>query len=399
MGCIVNKLVYNNLCFFLLGLLVFSTLSSTITLEVLHTPFSLPELLFVPFMFLLRGKFRTCSFDVSRFLISCIGLVFLVALGALIEGYTLYELFADMRAWIYLFLFYFIFKRDNDIHDTDLMYLSFGSLVGWLFASLMNIRLTLINSELSITYGAMLAIPIFLSTVIQKRKKILLILGFAVMVVIFFSSGIRRVLVPIFVSLLIIVFLYLRKNKRRIPAVLVVSTILIIGIVSLLPLIEELVKGTSYALYHRIFVRTETLLTEGADASDTARINNFKYLFDNIIYYTFPHGLISLQTGAREGIGIFNDFPLLQVCHIFGWPMTIFFIIHFLKITISNRKCFIMTNNTDCIVAYTSLIVMFALLFLEGAFLEYPFATPITGLILGRASRYRNVVWIQNREI
>lgn len=32
-----------------------------------------------------------------------------------------------------------------------------------------------------------------------------------------------------------------------------------------------------------------------------------------------------------------------------------------------------------------SLFVMFVLLFLEGTFIEYPYATPITGMILGRA--------------
>ena len=126
--------------------------------------------------------------------------------------------------------------------------------------------------------------------------------------------------------------------------------------------------------------------TKGAgNNADKSRLNNFQQFSNEFIDYTIPYGMVSLQTSTDKGAGIFNDFPLYQLCWIFSWPITLLILYHICLLLYRNVRKYIKMNDESAFVSTNVIICMLMLLFLEGTYIEFPFATPITGLLLGKA--------------
>jgi len=95
--------------------------------------------------------------------------------------------------------------------------------------------------------------------------------------------------------------------------------------------------------------------------------------------------MASLHSLSEKGTGIFNDYPLYELCWMFGWITTIVIMIWFFNLLLQNYRKYKRYKDTTSMISVNCLLVMFMLLFLEGTFLNYPYAAPITGVLIGRA--------------
>lgn len=380
----------NNILFIALGFLVFSSLSSTIMIDYLHFPISMPEILFVPFVFLLWDKILSVKFTRKAVFLTSLIIFVLLFIGLLCGEFPLYAMLSSSRSWFYMLICVFAFSCPNKITNEDLMWLSLGSILAWLVDSLMNYQ-KLIESALTgetvVTYGLMLAVPIFIASTIYRGRYFFLLFGIIIIGITVIFAGLRRLLAMLVMSLLMALLLKVIKHKKQIVIFFIIG-IALSGIIGLsLPMIGSYVKETSPAMYYRVFERTGKFLDTGdsGSAGDESRLKNFKDLADNIFEYTMPQGMVSVQTLSDKRTGVFNDFPLYQLVWIFGWLLTLFMLYHISLVLFRNYRKYMIIQDELSYISIIAIIDMFMLLFLEGTYIEYPYVTPITGVLLGRA--------------
>lgn len=375
----------------LLGLVVLSPISTILSQNYLHLPLALPEIFAMPILFLIRKRFH--GIRLWNAILSNVWIIFLLIIIALIAGYfPFFAILSNARAWLYLLVCFTLFSR-YDIFDTnDMLYLSFGALVGWLLAALMNISAIssgAVSGDASITTtGLMLSLPIFISLVIQRDNRILLWSGIAVLIGIMVFSGIRRAIFVIVISFALSVFLSMRNNLNKFFKYIFLIGALYVIFITLMPIVSNWVKDFSSMLYIRVFHRTEVLLTEGIGASDdNIRTNNMQIFFSTFYEYLIPRGFVSLQTATDSSTGIFNDLPILQISWIFSLPISLFFVLKHTRVIVVNYRRFKINNSPETMMCIICSVVMLCLLFLEGTYLTFAFAAPITGAMLGWANR------------
>lgn len=379
----------NNLLFFLLGFFVFSSLSSTIVQTYLHFPISLPEMLFVPFVFLLWDKFKSIRFRGKDFFVTFVILVVLLLIGLLCGEFPLYSMLATSRSWFYLLMCLFAFSRSNKIDSDDLMWLAFGSVLAWFVDSSLNYRQLvtgILLEEQVITYGLLLAAPMLLATLIYKSKHLFVLLSIVIISITVVFAGIRRLLVVALLSLFVSALLKVIKQKKQLFSVAIMGLIIASLVSFSLPIIGDFVKENSPAMYYRVFERTGNFLESGDSGSsgDKSRMSHFDKFFDDFVDHTIPYGMVSSNT-RDNGAGFLNDFPLYQLNWIFGWPVAFLILIYIFRVLLLNLRKYNKTNDEVAFVSVNCILVMYMLLFLEGTYIEYPFATPITGILLGRS--------------
>lgn len=371
-----------------MGIVVFSPFSSDLALGYLHLPMSVPELLALPFCILLRKEIKKVRINKQLFLLF-LGLMVLLILFALLVGqYSLFAILGSARAYFGIFFFYCVFKAPNNPFSLDdLMYISLGCLFGWLLSSLIGIRNNLLALlDESVTYGTLLAVPLLLSISYYKKKLFLFSFGLIVIVLICITSGIRRLIFISLISLAVVTILSLINRPKRIFQVTLGIFLLGFVLATALPLIKDYVKDTSHSLYHRVFERSETYLEGGVDDSDLGRLYDITELIEESWKYIVPpRGFVSRQTATDAGAGDFNDLPLKELFWTFSLPGAILIIFHYMRRTFYYYSHFRRKEDEKSFVIVCYMIVIFCLLFLEGTFLAYPYATPITGVCLGLA--------------
>ena len=380
------QLIENSL-FFLMGLFVFSSMCTILSLQFLKLPMAMPELLIIPFLFFLKKKFKTLKFHSIDFAYVLIVIAVLLLFGMLYGQFSLKGMLSVSRSWAYMLLCMFVFTRKNMISADNLMFLAFGSVFGWFVVSIFNYQVFLVSisdKSFANTYGLMLAIPLFLTVSLDRSKQFVFFLGLFFVLGIIVFAGIRRTL-AVAVLAIIIAFIMSSRNLKRSVLNIIILLIIIAVLQYILPLISGYLYDVSYGMYHRLFGRTEIYLEGGVLSSDQHRINNISSLFDNFVDLTIPHGMVSLRTQSEEGTGLFNDYPLYELCWMFGWITTIVIMIWFFNLLLQNYRKYKRYKDTTSMISVNCLLVMFMLLFLEGTFLNYPYAAPITGVLIGRA--------------
>lgn len=366
--------------FVLMGFIVFSPISSLIIIDYLGFPMSMPEVLLIPFLYLTKDKLKTIHFNKKIFLNLSIISAFLLVLGLL--KYDIFSLLSMYRGYLYLFIFYCSFDSQNAYTEYNILYVCFGSILGWMIEAIYNTRMYMLSSsDLTYSYGLMLAIPLFLSISFRKGRNLLLIVGIVVILITILFAGLRRLLF-IFIFSLFIVYLLnsLRAIKEILTKALMVIPIILIVYFNYDAIGEE-VRKVSPQAYHRIFARTEITVSEGGQDRD--RQTNFTNFVDNFTGYMFPHGFIGNDTSQSHAVS-WMDFPLSGIAWTISLPFTIILLFFFMRRAKNVLFKYLKKSDDEAFVFFVSFITIFLLLFLEGTFITYPYATPITGLCLGK---------------
>ena len=389
----VKSCKYYNIVFLFLGLIVFSPVSSFLSMKILHLPLALPELFFLPFFILLREKIKSIKIP-SNAIVNVTFLFMLLLSFALISAsFSLFAILSNARAWLYLLLAFCLFRNDNNITYDDFLYLAFGAIIGWAIICLVNINNFIHGGsyKITITYGLMLSLPLFYSITIFKHKKRMLLVGIVLTIVIIVFCGTRRVILVAALSVVASVLILGMLKIKSLLRYTLIGIVLVFTISAVMPIIENTVKEISPHLYFRLFTRTEALINEGIDASqDTERFNILSSTYDEMEKSFLPKGFISMQTDTDDNVGHYNDYPLTMLFWIFSWPIGIIILFYLIKITSKNIKIAIKTKEEPPFVCAVCIIIIILLLFLDGSFITYAYATPITGALLGMAIKNAN---------
>lgn len=379
----------NNILFVLMGAVVFSPLGSYIVMSILNLPLSLPELLIIPFIFLLKPKFKSLRFSSNVVIRSLLFVVLMVMLGIVWNVFPIGSLLKHARPIFYAVLFTLVFKRENLIDNNDLLYLAFGCLVGWMIDARINIGLLILtgDEDLMSTFGVLLSIPAFLSLSMKKGRYYFLLIGIAVIFVTIVLSSTRRIIVITLLALFIALILVIIRDKKKITRYSVISVIVVGALSVAIPFARSYIEGISPVLYHRTFTRVDNMIENQGDTgtdSDKIRSNDIKILFSNLEEYTIPHGMIG-KSVSQNVFDHFADLPILVPIWMFGWPLAFVLLWYFLKILYKNLKKYLAYGDETSMFCCCVLTCAFALLFIEGTYLLFPYAAPITGLVLGRS--------------
>lgn len=372
----------------LMGLFAFSTFSSTVS-SFLHFPLTLPEPFFIIFLILLRKRFLPISIDGGLFIILTIILVFSVLLSQIVGTYSLYAVLSSARGYLYLFLFYTVFKKNNKLTVDDLLYISFGTLIGWSVACIISFQNILSNPNDNFqTYGNMITVALFIIIAILKRQWKLFAVGMTLLLVISFMSGIRRVIAVILMAFVLSLLFQYLKRRKSLLRLFVTSLLIAIPFFYIVPAIGNYAEENAPALYFRLFTKSERFFSGESDTSDDYRKESFIQFQEDLGNYMLPRGMVSNQYLTDEGTGIYMDFPLLALSYIFSFPIAFLLVVFFMIKTFQCYMYYKFTTDMPAGVFTIAIMIMFFLLFVEGSFLVHPYITPFTGLCLGRVCYY-----------
>lgn len=383
------KIIYEYILLLLMGALCFSTLTTVIAQNYLHLPMTLPELFFIPLFFLLRDRFGCLRLERNTFGGLLILLMLLVLWGLVLGQFGAPSILSAARGFLYLFLFYCIFKNRRSQYDEEtIIIICLGSIIGWFVTSRMNMQILIDTQETSQDYGNMLSVALFMIfTIMQKRWRLFLI-GFIMILSICIFSGIRRVILVSFLAFLIPIMLQIIANKKSIIKQILLAGVVVVPIVIAIPFVKGTVEELSPILYYRIFEKTEQSVKGESNASDDFRKSMMNDFVSSSLDYIFPRGMISTHTTRDKGVGTFMDIPLTALSHMFSLPIAIIIVLYYLLCSLRCILLFKKKGEMSAGVYGAMGGIMFTLLFVEGSFLMFPFITPFTGLCLGRIVFY-----------
>ena len=317
--------------------------------------------------------------------------LFLLALALAWDAFSLSGILSVARSYLLLILFMCIglnIKMDKRFY-TALFLVSLGSAVGWVLfiqGKLMGFFPWGENEFLFAFYGNMLAIPVGISLVFSFFSNISLItIVLGVNVFLSFTSGLRRQMLVSLISFgfyYAIYFIRTAKAKTLIPVILIIA-----GVVTSLPLIENKVEEISPYLHHRVFVRTTDT---GETDSENSRLSHFKMMVDEAEGLILPHGFVSKRTTVDKGVGIFVDTPIYEWSYTIGFPMFFAVFIFLMVRVVKLFKAYMQYRIQPLSVWFISGMIFVMLMFVEGTMLSWTYIVPFTGLILGSVVRYGN---------
>ena len=380
--------IMDNLILSMMGFLVFSPVATDLCIDVLHLPLVSPEILIIPFFFILRKKFQTLRIDKKLFSNFIVLHVLLLIIAYLWDEFQYMGIVSLSRSYLYLYLCLCIFKNKSDFTTEDFLYLSLGGLIGWLFISRIHFARLLVDYNMSnLTYGTALFIPMFLSIAISLKKRIILWLGIGIMILIFIFAGLRRIIALFVFSLVAIYVLQVLGDKKKILQAFSFFVVFIGLILFLMPIIEDNIKDLSPELHYRMFVRTERALDGDSGESEQSRVDNIASTLGLEPENFIPHGYYT-NHAMEPGAGVFNDVPMIALIWIFSSPIAWLIIINIFSKVIKGVKIYARYNNPQQMPFIVCCIMLFTQLIMDGSFMSYCYCAPITGICLGRLLYY-----------
>lgn len=376
--------------YLLFGGIVFSPMSSFITMDVFHLPISLPEVLFILFLPFCRKEFHFNTLQRKQTWITVLAWLSLIAMAFIVGKYLPYAILSTARSYLYLILFYLLFCNENNISVNTVYYICIGAFSGWLIDAFISFKTyTLAGNGAAVSYGPMLCIPIIIGVQILKGKYKSLILMLLFSALLMVLSGMRRQMLITIVSFLVAFIYEAIRNKTNLIKISI-GTLLISLIIALnFPFIEGTIKSYSGELYFRVITKTESFLQGEENEGDNIRRELIHKYIDNMGSYIIPQGFVSKQTATDHDTGNFNDLPMLEVSQTFSLWGALLFILYFIY---TAYRCYILTKKgfyeETILIFPLSFVIILILLFLEGSFLTFPYAVPFTGYCLGNLHRY-----------
>lgn len=383
----------------LLGFIVFSPISSFITINLLHFPISFPEILLVLFLPFCRKHFQFTTLLRKQTFFVILVWMFLIAIALLLDKFSLYSILSTARSYLYLIIFYLLFNKNNNISIEAVYYICLGTFGGWILDAFISFKTYTLNGlGTAVSYGPMLCIPIIIGFQILKGKYKSLIIMILLSIFLMIIAGMRRQMLVTVISLLIMFLYVAKRNKVNFIKLLLAGVFVSVIISSNFNVIGELIKSHSSELYFRVITKSELFLKGEENEGDETRKEIIKNFANETELYLFPRGFVSKQTATDKNTGFFNDLPIMELSYSLGILGTLLLIIYF---GYSAYRCYILSNkNTqnEIYFIYTlSFITMFTLLFLEGSFLTFPYAVTFTGYCLGSLHRYSGIRFVTKK--
>jgi hypothetical protein len=378
----------NKLFWTITGCLFFSPVIVNITMQIMGFPFMVPELFVFPLLFIYRKQIGDFS-DKRLLFISVIILLFLLAISLMIQRFSLIAIFATARGYLYLFLAFAYFRNRRIWNLEWILWLSIGSITGWLLIALYNFHLNrIIEADKLITPGNMLAVVFAISMVVLWQKRKLTYPTITLISVLCVFAGMRRLIVISLLACCLIFILAFFNSKKEFFMSSFVMLVTMFLIMSVYPSVENFLAENSPILYRRLIIKTEMTLS-GENKSDEGRYNRISDFFNRTQNDIFPKGFVTKRSSES---GLYIDVPILELSYTFGLPVFAIMMVLFIFRIIHHFRKYLLYKVRESAFCVVAAIVMIVLLFIEGTFLNYPFTTPFTGYALARIFSNTNLM-------
>jgi hypothetical protein len=370
------------------GFLVFSPVSSEITQKILHLPLALPELLFLPFLFIWSPRLPKLTFNRSIFVLLAF-FVILLAISIYLHNFRTSSILSTARGYFYMMIAFALFKGENDTTTDDIYLLSLGSVLGWVLLAVISFvkishKVTIGANDSFTVYGNLVAVSLVVIISILKGEKKNILYVIILGLILSFTTGLRRQIAVFAVSIaLALIFRFKGSIVRSFKIIMVFFFIAVMVILSF-NRIETFIKEKAPALHFRIFTKTEQFIKGKYQVSDNLRKTTIHNYFMNINTYYFPRGFVSKRTMQDKAAGVYMDFPIIELSYMLGIFILALFFISLIYYITSHFIRFARFDIVDSGVWTISGIILIILVFIEGTNLNFPFITPFTGMVLGK---------------
>lgn len=392
----INRIV-KELYILILGMFGFSMLGQYVMLNVLHFPFLLMELYYIPLLYHYRKTISAYLWDgvrrMTKMQILLLALILVSMLMSVVNTSGL-SMLLEYRSIIYLFfIFFFVCKRGVNPPIKLVLKLSFYAVMSeLLFVVFIN------DSDITSSVNCM-ALAASIIAAFFCEKYLLGIVAFVMSVGLGIVSGFRIGIVIAAVALLeALAFTMIRRDKNKLSVsvkrIAVVGAFLGVMVILLAyyePIIMFVAKvaGMSQFAIFRVTERLGALLRLDFETSqDSLRLEIFRYPIERFVSSIVPRGLIGSAVGEYW---LYIDVPILYLYDIFG-SFGAYGIVGYLIGTIL-RKVRLIFKRTDGgyeksangfqTLAVLLSPIMLCLLIINGTFMVSMFQAIQTAVILG----------------
>jgi hypothetical protein len=381
----------------LCGFLVFSPISSKITMNILKFPLALPELLFFPFYFFLKNRIDlTINKKVLFFGLFLI--IFLVVISFLVDNFPPSSILSTARGYFYMIVSFSIFLNKELRNISYIMFMAFGSVIGWLFDALLffnNLANNLLNDDTAFAvYGNMIMLSLAMSIPIIFKKNKYVYVAFLSGLLLSFITGVRRQIIIFVSSFILSLFLSIKWTIKGLAKIILFVLILFSFLTTIYPIAEQYVYDISPILHHRVFKKSEQLITGERNESDEVRSSSIIEFFDSFEENIFPRGFVSKRTMQDKEAGLYMDSPIYEIFYTFSIGGALIILVMFITRFFFHLKNYYFYGIKESGVCLVSLLTIIILLMLEGSFLNFTYITPCTGFVIARIFSNKNLVKI-----
>lgn len=373
------------LVLFLLGIIVFSPISSLISLSVLKFPMSVPELLCLPFIPILYSRFKFQTIKRAESIAVFLVWMSMFGFGLISSRYPISAMISTARTYFWIIIFFLIFSKKTSFNIRDAYIVCIGSMIGWLIASILNF--ITISEEETVCYGPMMIIPIILGYNAIKGK----LTSFSICTIVFMAIGIlsalRRAIFIVVITCIIIFVLLIIFNKRSFSKYCRMFMAIITLFILIYPFLEEFLYTEYRFVYNRIILKSQSFLSGESNSGDDLRFQMINDIFSNPQNFILPKGFVSKQTAIDPSTGSYIDVPLTEIFYSLGIAVGLLLLIYFSILAIKILK-YKKKANDNSLIYLLSFCISFSLLFIEGSYISFPYCGAITGYTLGRLKYY-----------
>ncbi|HXU26096.1 MAG TPA: hypothetical protein VN698_02605 [Bacteroidia bacterium] len=190
--------ISTDLLLIICGFIVFSPLSSEITMQLFHLPLALPEILLIPFIYVLRKRLDLrLKITLPFIYLLCLFLV-LLGISFLVQNFRASSVLSTARGYFYMLLAYSVFSGKNKTSMAAIMLICLGSTLGWCLLSIEQfIQLTKFvdpDSSLAVS-GNMVALVLLIVIAIINRNTKMIFLSISLGLILSLTTGLRRQIV------------------------------------------------------------------------------------------------------------------------------------------------------------------------------------------------------------
>ena len=378
----------------LCGFIVFSPISSKISMNILNLPLALPEILFLPFYFYLKKRIDL-TINKKVFLIGLFIILFLIAISFLVDNFPPTSILSPARGYFNMLLSFSIFINKEIKNINYIMFLAFGSTIGWLYANFLFID-ELINSlsfnKSLAVYGNMIMLSLTMSIPIIFKKSKYVYLALIGGLLLSFSSGTRRQIIIFFSSYILSFLLAIKWSFKGVFKTILVALISFSFFLTIYPIAEEFIYDISSGLHRRIFIKSEQLISREENSSDVHRTGSLLNFLNNLDENLFTRGFVSKRTMQDKGTGLYMDSPYTELFYTFSSTGAIFILLLLIKRLFFHFKNYLFKGVTESGLCVVSITTIFILIMVEGSFLNWSYVTICTGYILARIFSSRNLI-------
>lgn len=371
----------------LLGFMAFSRMSQYIIFNVLHLPFYLIEIFFIPLFLYSGNEYITNLKKISskrKFVIWCMVLTYDLIIGC---AYTfqLIDTITMSRSLIYIIMIALIFEEKKHFSIDKLFVISFFAMVG---EFVFGIKYS--SADIASINTSCLALMVLIPIVMKKYLLFTICSIFGLVISI--NSGYRIGIIILIIAILEgVVWTAVSQEKMTIkvllkkfsiPSILVlIASFVVINYQEFIRITATLLGTSQYAIY-RVTNRLVGLFTFNFTMSrEQERFDVFKIAYESFGERILPRGLVGKSIGT---LSTYFDVPITYMYDAFGSILTIFI----LGVCIyKGMRCFLHSYKKGVADYYIIAGLMFPILLLcmisNGSFLYITFQCITTGVIIG----------------